>query len=67
MSSQGIALMAHLLCRAGLGATVKDSFFLAVEYDVSPEEGAVNLQIAPGRYETALEELRPTGEVQGWL
>ena len=46
---------------------VKDSYFLAVEYWVYSEEGAVNLQLALGKYQVAVEELRSTGEVRGWL
>ena len=36
------------------------------EQDYSPEE-AKDLQRALGKYQTALEELRSTGEVRGWL
>ena len=40
---------------------VKDSYFLAVEYDVFSEEGAMNLQIALGKYQMAVEEFRARG------
>ena len=40
---------------------VKDSYFLAYSYDVFSEEEAMNLQIALGKYQVAVEEFRARG------